>query len=111
MSRQYRTLTGTYSEEELAIVVWMNPKSKNSRQSRALETMTSENSRYPMAFPINSLHKNRSWRNATFVHTREEVYELIQAAQRSNPLVVPLAVAKLAWGWENFYVPSEYTDA
>lgn len=111
MSRQYRTLTGTYSEEELAIVVWMNPKSKNSRQSRALETMTSENSRYPMAFPINSLYKNRSWKNATFVHSREEVYELIEKTQRTQPLVVPLSVAKLAWGWENFYVPSEYTDA
>jgi hypothetical protein len=108
VGRQYKTLTGTYTEEELAIVVWMNPKSKSNRQSRALETMTSETSSFPMAFPIKSLVANRSWRNATFVHTREEVYEMIQNTKRTHPLVVPLEIAKLAWGWDNFYVPSEY---
>jgi hypothetical protein len=110
VGRQYKTLTGTYTEEELAIVVWMNPKSKSNRQSRALETMTSETSSYPMAFPIKSLTSNRSWRNATFVRSREEVYEMIQNTKRTHPLVVPLSVAKLAWGWDNFYVPSEYVD-
>jgi hypothetical protein len=110
VSRQYKTLSGTYSEEDLAIVVWMNPKSKNSKQSRALETMTSENSRYPMAFPIKSLTANRSWSDATFVHTRDEVYKMIESTKRTHPLVVPLSIAKLAWGWENFYVPTEYVD-
>ena len=109
--RQYQTKSGIYTEEELAVVVWMNPKSKNSRQSRALETMTSESSRYPMAFPLKSLASNRSWRNATIVHTRDEVYSLIQKTERTRPLVVPLSVAKLAWGWEDFYFPTEYTDA
>jgi hypothetical protein len=110
VGRQYKTLTGTYTEEELAIVVWMNPKSKSNRQSRALETMTSETSSYPMAFPIKALTSNRSWRNATFVRSREEVYEMIQNTKRTHPLVVPLSIAKLAWGWDNFYVPSEYVD-
>jgi hypothetical protein len=111
VSRQYKTLTGTYNEEDLAVVVWMNPKAKNSRQSRALETMTSENSRYPMAFPLASLKRNRSWANATIAKTKEEVFELIQKAERTKPLLVPLSVAKVALGWENFYIPSEYTDA
>ena len=111
MSRQYRTLTGTYNEEDLAVVVWINPKSKNSRQSRALETMTSEDSRYPMAFPLKSLTKNRSWVNATVARTKEDVFALIQQTERTKPLLVPLSVAKVALGWENFYIPSEYTDA
>ena len=111
MSRQYKTLTGTYAEDELAIVVWMNPKSKNSKQSRALETMTSESSRYPMAFPLKSLTKNRSWKNAQIARTKEEVFALIQKTERTKPLLVPLSVAKQALGWENFYIPSEYTEA
>ena len=110
MSRQYKTLSGTYSEEDLAIVVWVNPKSKSSRQSRALETMTSETSSFPMAFPLKSLTSNRSWRNATIAHTKEEVFEIIQTTERTRPLLIPLSVAKTALGWEEFYIPSEYTN-
>lgn len=109
--RQYHTNSGIYTEEELAIVVWMNPKSKNSRQSRALETMTSDNSRYPMAFPLKSLTRNRSWKNAQIARTKEEVFALIQKTERTKPLLVPLTVAKQALGWENFYIPSEYTES
>jgi hypothetical protein len=110
VSRQYKTLSGTYSEEDLAIVVWINPKSKSNRQSRALETMTSETSSYPMAFPIKSLTSNRSWRNATLAKTKEEVFELIQKTERTHPLLIPLSLAKTALGWEEFYIPSEYTN-
>jgi hypothetical protein len=110
VSRQYKTLSGTYSEEDLAIVVWVNPKSKSNRQSRALETMTSETSSFPMAFPLKSLTSNRSWRNATIAHTKEEVFELIQKTERTRPLLIPLSVAKTALGWEEFYIPSEYTN-
>jgi hypothetical protein len=109
--RQYHTNSGIYNEEELAIVVWMNPKSKSSRQSRALETMTSDNSRYPMAFPLRSLTRNRSWKNAQIARTKEEVFALIQQTERTKPLLVPLTVAKQALGWENFYIPSEYTES
>lgn len=111
MIRQYKTLTGIYTEEELAVVVWMNPKAKSSRQSRALETMTSESSRYPMAFPLKSLTTNRSWKNAQIARTKEEVFALIQKTERTKPLLVPLSVAKQALGWENFYIPSEYTES
>jgi hypothetical protein len=110
VSRQYKTLSGTYSEEDLAIVVWINPKSKSNRQSRALETMTSETSSFPMAFPLKSLTSNRSWRNATIARTKEEVFELIQKTERTRPLLIPLSVAKTALGWEEFYIPSEYTN-
>lgn len=109
--RQYQTLSGIYDETELAIVVWMNPKAKSSRQSRALETMTSESSRYPMAFPLKSLTTNRSWRNAQIARTKEEVFALIQQTERTKPLLIPLSVAKQALGWENFYIPTEYTES
>lgn len=111
MIRQYKTSTGVYTEEELAVVVWMNPKAKASRQSRALETMTSETSQYPMAFPLKSLTANRSWRNAQIARTKEEVFALIQQTERTKPLLVPLTIAKQALGWDNFFIPTEYTDA
>lgn len=109
--RQYQTLSGIYNEDDLAVVVWMNPKAKSSRQSRALETMTSESSRYPMAFPLKSLTTNRSWKNAQIARTKEEVFALIQKTERTKPLLVPLSVAKQALGWENFYIPTEYTES
>jgi hypothetical protein len=107
--RTYKTLTGTYNEDDLAVVVWRNPK-RNASRSRALETMTSENSSFPMAFPIKSLTRNRSWKAAKTAHSSAEFLTLIQATTRSAPVIVPLPVAKLALGWEDFYIPSEYTE-
>lgn len=108
--RQYKTSTGTYVETELAVVVWMNPKHKDSSQSRFLETMTSENSKYPMAFPIRFLTKHYSWRNAKIAATTTDVVALIPTTDRSHPLLIPLNVAKSAFGWEDFYIPSEYIE-
>jgi hypothetical protein len=109
-SRQYHTASGVYNEEDLAVVVWLNPKNAKSKRARALETMTSENSRYPMAFPLTSLTANRSWSNVSIARTKEEVYDLIQNTERTKPLLIPLSIAKSALGWENFYIPSEYTE-
>ena len=107
--RTYTTQSGTYTETELAVVIWMNPKTKTSAQSRFLETMTAENSRFPMAFPLKTLIKNRDWQNATLIRTRDEVFEFIRSSERTRPLIVPLPIAKEALGWEDFYIPSEYT--
>lgn len=107
--RTYQTQSGTYTEEELGVVIWMNPKNKKSKQSRFLETMTSDSSTLPMAFPLKSLIKNKNWQQAKTVKHRDEVYELISDTERSRPLIVPLPIATQALGWENFYVPSEYT--
>ena len=108
--RTYKTQSGTYTEAELGIVVWMNPKTKQSNHSRLLETMTAENSSLPMAFPINALTKDHNWQNASLIHSKDEVFELVFAADRSKPLIVPLPIAKAALGWEDFYIPTEYTN-
>jgi hypothetical protein len=108
--RTFRTQSGTYTEEELGIVVWMNPKNKESHQSRFLETMTAENSTLPMAFPLKALAKDRNWQNASLVRSKDEVFELIRSSERSKPLIVPLPIAKAALGWEDFYIPTEYTN-
>jgi hypothetical protein len=108
--RTYKTQSGTYTEDQLGIVVWMNPKNKESHQSRFLETMTAENSTLPMAFPLSTLTKDRNWQNASLVRSKDEVFELIRSSERSKPLIIPLPIAKAALGWEDFYIPTEYTN-
>jgi hypothetical protein len=108
--RTYKTQSGTYTEDELGIVVWMNPKNKQSNQSRLLETMTAENSSLPMAFPLKALTKDYNWQNASLIRSKDEVFGLIFATDRSKPLIIPLPIAKSALGWEDFYIPTEYTN-
>jgi hypothetical protein len=88
----------------------MNPKNKQSNQSRLLETMTAENSSLPMAFPLKSLTEDRNWQNASLIRSKDEVFELIFSTERSKPLIIPLPIAKAALGWEDFYIPTEYTN-
>jgi hypothetical protein len=108
--KTYKTKSGTYTEEELAVVVWTNPKSKTSKHSRTLETMTAETSRFPMAFPLSALRGHRSWQKAVVVTNSSEVYSLLKATSRTSPLIIPLTIARSALGWDNFYVPTEYTQ-
>lgn len=108
--RTFRTQSGTYSEDELGVVVWMNPKNKQSNQSRLLETMTAENSSLPMAFPLKTLAEDRNWQNASLIRSKDDVFELIFGTDRSKPLIIPLLIAKAALGWEDFYIPTEYTS-
>lgn len=108
--RQYRTNNGTYSEDQLAVVVWRNPNQRKAKQARFLETMTAENSSHPMAFPIELLRVRKEWSAATYVASRDEFMDSISGSSRTKPLVVPIPVAKGALGWETFYVPTEYTE-
>lgn len=106
--KKYKTNTGVYAESQLAVVVWKNPKSKTSKKSRSLETMTSDNSVYPMAFPIELLGENPSWARARLVKDDETFFMLIFEATKSAPLIVPLPVAESTLGWDNFYIATEY---
>lgn len=108
--KTYKTSTGTYTEAELAVVVWRNPKNKKSSQARFLETMTAENSPHPMAFPIKSLTAKKEWKSATTVSSLEDVLTHISSSSRIRPLIIPLPVAESAFGWSTFYIPTEYTE-
>lgn len=107
--KNYKTASGTYSESELAVVVWRNPKNKKSSQARFLETMTAEDSPHPMAFPIAMLLVKKEWSRSVRVSSVDDVVTHIQDSSRVRPLVVPLPVAESAFGWSTFYIPTEYT--
>jgi hypothetical protein len=109
--KTYKTASGTYKEDDLAVVIWINPKQLKKTNSRFLETMTSQDSPYPMAFPLASLTSNKMWRNARIARSREDVYSLIGTTERTKPLLVPLPTAREALDWTQFYVPTEYTEA
>lgn len=110
MSMTYKTATGVYSESELAVVIWSNPKVSKRPQSRRLETMTSPNSRFPMAFPITSLTKHHAWKDAKLAKTVEDIDRSISNTSRQSPIIVSLPLARQAFGWEHFYVPTEYVE-
>lgn len=107
--RQYKTQSGVYSESDLGVVVWVNPRQKTAKQARFLETMTSEDSTLPMAFPLHALVTHRSWKNATLVKSSGEIYKALFSTERSRPLLVPLPIAKEAFDWSDFYIPTEYS--
>lgn len=108
--RTYRNNSGTYLESELAVVVWLNAATKNHVHARVLQTMTSHESKYPMAFPLKFLKSSRDWRNASFCKNTKTFIEVFTKTDSSNPLIVPLDVAREALGWEDFHIPTEYTD-
>jgi hypothetical protein len=108
--RTYKTTSGTYSEADLAVVVWRNPQKNVSNQVRYLETMTSETSSLPMVFPIESLKADRAWKTAKFAKDSTDLVNKIHSTSRRDPLIVPIPLAKAFFGWEDFFIPSEYTS-
>ena len=110
MARTYKTESGTYSEEDLAVVIWSNPKISKRPQSRRLETMTSPRSSYQMAFPISHLTAHHAWKKFKVVKSSEDIDSLIGATSRQAPILVPLPLAKSYLGWDEFYIPTEYTN-
>ncbi len=112
--RQYKTKSGVYKEDQLVIVVWLNPDHKTSKQARALETMTSDDSKHPMAFPMESFSSNpmarSAWKNAFLAKTEDAVFSMVPRSSKDMPVLVPIPVARKAFGWDRFYVPSEYTE-
>ena len=113
MSRTYKNTTGTYSEEELVVAVWFNPKKVKSRpNARRLETLTSEKSHYPIAFPLATLQETESWMYCPVAKQPSDLETFLtpEKATREKPLLVPLTLAKSYLGWLEFHIPSEYTE-
>lgn len=114
MARLYKTLSGTYSEEDLVVAVWVNPKRKNGKsQARLLETLTTERSNIPIAFPLETLQKIQSWMFCPVARDPSDLdlwLVLENGATKEKPLLVPLLIAKKALGWQDFHIPSEYTE-
>jgi hypothetical protein len=108
--RTYKTKTGTYNEKDLAVIVWKNPKKTKRPNSRQLETMTSPNSRYPMAFPIKNLIDNAAFKEAKQVKSSEEFFSFVENTSRNSPVLLDLPLATVTLGWSNFYIPEEYVD-
>jgi hypothetical protein len=110
MARTYTTASGSYSEDDLAVVIWSNPKISKRPQSRRLETMTNPRSKYPMAFPISYLTSHHDWKAFKVVKSAQDIDSLITKTSRKSPILVPLPLAKSYLGWDEFYIPTEYTD-
>lgn len=106
-NRAFRTESGTFSEEELAIVVWINPEFDQKPKKRLLETITSNYSNNPMAFPIKHIQKTIPL--STLVDSSTLSAEIFDSTQE-KPLIVPLPVAESILGWAEFYVPTSFSE-
>lgn len=107
--RTYRTESGTYSESDLAVLVWMNPDFPEKRQSRLLMTMTDYSSVHPMAFPINLIRTNQIFSKCSLADS-ENISQLISEATPECPVIIPLPLARSKLGWEEFFVPTKYVQ-
>lgn len=113
MVNTYKNSSGTYLEKDLVVAIWLNPKKQGSRpNARHLETITSKESSNPIAFPLKLLKNNKVWALCPVVIKTEDidVWLTPKGASRERPLLVPLTIAKSYLGWEDFYIPSEYTE-
>lgn len=116
MSKLYKTASKTYREEELSVVVWVNPKHKDSPQTRSLETITSEHSTLPVAFPTDSLTKHPAWQKCSVAFSESDInFWLLDKlnknyATKQKPVLISLVLATKILGWESFYIPSEYKE-
>lgn len=100
-----------YSDDDLAVVVWLNHRRGGRGQARALETLTSEKSSRPMAFPTRSLMENRAFSSSHIALSYDEVFYFIPKSSRTNPLIIPVSTAREALGWGSFEVLSTYEES
>jgi hypothetical protein len=107
--RTYKTESGTYSESDLALLVWLNPDFETKKQSRLLMTMTDYSSIHPMAFPINLLRTNQIFARCPLADL-ENISDLIFASSAEHPVIIPLSLARSKLGWEEFFVPTKYVE-
>jgi hypothetical protein len=107
--RVYRTESGNYSESELGILVWINPDFEKGKNSRLLMTMTDYSSSAPMAFPLSTLRKSPFFEKFTVSTTENLPQDMLQATQE-RPVIIPLPVARQNLGWDDFFVPTRYTE-
>ena len=72
--------------------------------------MSAPNSSYPMAFPLASLKDHYAWKNAKHVKSSEDFDLSIKDSSRESPVMLDLQLAGYALGWNDFYIPEEYTE-
>jgi len=113
MSRTYKTASGTFSEEDMVVAVWSNPRKRKARpNARLLETFTSDKSIYPIAFPLSKLQTIKSWSYCPVAKDSTDIQNLLtpENSSREKPILIPLTLAKSYLGWLEFYIPTEYAE-
>jgi hypothetical protein len=116
MSKTYKTDSGIYDEKDLSVVVWVNSRHEDSPQTRSLETMVSDKSPFPIAFPTRKLSGHPAWVKCPIAQSKQDVDKWLlvknsnEFATKNKPVLVPLPLAIEFLGWDSFYVPSIYKE-
>lgn len=94
-----------------AIVVWANPDFQKKGQKRLLETIISQYSSDPIAFPILTLKD--TLHDATFMTEESELTlgEVLLSSNEAAPVVIPTQIAEKLLGWTSFYIHDQEKGA
>jgi hypothetical protein len=94
-----------------AVVVWANPDFKKKGQKRLLETIISQYSSDPIAFPISTLEN--TLHGATFMTEESELIlgDVLLSSSEAAPVVIPTQIAEKLLGWTDFYIHDQEKDA
>ena len=109
LERTFRTESGTYSESELAVLVWINPDQTHRPNSRLLATMTDHSSPNPMAFPINMLKTSPELSVCSFATPTSVALDILNSSSHA-PAIISLPLAREHLGWTDFYIPTKYVE-
>jgi hypothetical protein len=63
-----------------------------------------------MAFPLLALKDHYAWKEAKHIKSSDDFDVNIESSSRQFPLILDLQLAATALGWNDFYVPDEYTE-
>lgn len=107
--RTYRTESGSYTESELCVLVWLNPDQQQRPNSRLLATYTDKKSPHPMAFPTKTLLNTSEFVNAHLA-TEDSLTEALLGSSPTAPVIVSLSLARASLGWTDFFIPTSYTE-
>lgn len=93
--------------ENMAVVVWLNPDFTPNSQKRLLETIFSQESTDPIAFPVDILKTRLP--EAIFA-TEEDLHTKIFESSEQNPIILPVSVATSVLGWVDFHIPTIFLE-
>lgn len=98
-------------EKDLVVIVWANLSEKSVSRGRPYETMTKHGSWNPVAWRLSFLRGKYSGllQDLTVLKSEDEVKEHLSLPKvsdysRSNPVLVPVSLARSVLGWNEFDV-------
>lgn len=90
--------------DEPAVIVWISEEALNKPQKRLLETLTSRNSRLPLAFSVRTLQMSVPYATTA---DEETLQDSLLRSSKDNPVIIPISLARSSLGWTEFDIAGD----